>query len=158
VSKFNATRVEHVAEGGQQHYHFEQHKVKVKIHRQNDEKEVVVRGETEVPPLAQSQSHFTVIRHVMNLDLTKSGGEKIDPPASIQVELEPADISSGHVLADIRLAYWDDASDKWIVFTHEKHHFRHIAGSSKDQSHSVEAEIAKWGDPPIAVGHIPTIR
>ena len=156
MSKFNATHVDHNVEGGHQHHHFEQHRVKVKIPKQHDGKDVVVQGETEVPPQAKSQSHFTVLRQVMNLDLGKPGAEKIDPPAIIQVELEPADIGPGQHLADIHLAYWDDAGEKWVVFTREKHNFRQIASSSKDQHHALEAEMAKWGDPPMAIGHIPT--
>jgi hypothetical protein len=132
-------------------HHFKTHQVKVKLKKQHDQRQVKVQAESVLPPTQVEQDDFHVGRHVLNLVLEKDEQARIDPPAEIWVALTGEDHQRAGGREKVKMAYWDGA--QWVVFQKGKHKYRLVDVDQDGTQDYAVAEIAQWGDPPIAVGH-----
>lgn len=135
--------------GNQLEHTFAAEGVIISVPEQTDQQAVNVQKDDNVSILPEmlQQADFKPRRMVINLvmdkaSLSKTGTAKIDPPVTIQVKVTDQDIANAGSKEKVRLAYWFQG--KWIMFG-EKHGFQ-LAGDY------VQATLAVWGDPPVAMG------
>ncbi len=158
MAKFFAAQTLVSDDGAAEHL-FSLHGVHVRVSPQNDGNAVEVQGvDAELTPEAVhpairmgTSSEFRLGRYVMNLELVKPDASDIKPPAQIWIALTAEDLARAQTIDKLKLAYWNGG--QWIVFTDVKHHFRIVEPETEGGYGYAVAELSRWGDPPLAVGH-----
>jgi hypothetical protein len=79
---------------------------------------------------------------------------KFDPPLEVRIKFTKADYNratddNGDL--NLRLAFWSEVTNDWVLFTEDKHQFELIFDDSGQRGVGV-VNITHWGDPQIAWG------
>lgn len=158
MAKFNAEQTLVSDDGATEHL-FSLHGVHVRISPQDDGHAIEVQGvDADLAPESVhpairigTSSEFRLGRYVMNLELAKPDASDIKPPAQIWIALTQEDLARAQSSDKLKMAYWNGG--QWVVFSDTKHHFHTVEPETEGGYGYAVAELSRWGDPPLAIGH-----
>ncbi|MBC8231536.1 hypothetical protein H8E77_18455 [bacterium] len=123
----------------------------------------------ELPKQEEQQQQdpiFSAKREVINFEVVDANTEemltKFEPPIKLYVVYTNEDIQSAGGVENLRLAFWDNVDERWVVFTDKKHQFEMRDKDSWPVNEFFElpddaagfgfASVPNWDDLPIAWG------
>jgi len=76
---------------------------------------------------------------------------RFDPPLEVRIKFKKADQDRVAADEELKLAFWSEISNDWVLFTADKHQFELKLNASGEGGVGI-AHIKDWGDPQIAWG------
>ena len=131
--------------------------VTVKPQTSNKKVKIVKLKSKKMSEVPERQNVFKPGRLVINFageDKDNPGPflTNFDPPLEVRIKFSKADHDRATAAGkDLKLAFWSEVSNDWVLFTAAKHQFQLVFDASGDRGVGV-VNITNWGDPQIAWG------
>ena len=75
-----------------------------------------------------------------------------DPPLELRVKFKKADQDRAAAAgSDLKMAFWSEQENNWVLFTAAKHQFR-VELNASGKGGTAIAFVTHWGDPQVAIG------
>ena len=129
--------------------YFGREKVRVIVPVQADDRRLYARR-LPFPDVEEEQDDFKFTRPVINFQVQREDEsivETFDPPMQVTVGLLESDYEVLEEGEKLKLAFWDDDDQRWILFTEKKHGL-----VIDDEKLEASVSITHWGDPGLGAG------